>query len=82
MEETPEERTKRRREQIQSKLRYLEYLYSFEFQWLADEPEQEAWLKENVEPKAWSWYQRIKAQWIEPECIGIVVGTARISDFP
>lgn len=65
MEETPDAREKRRRELLQGKLRRLDFLYSFEHKWLKDEPEQEVWLKENVEPRAWSWYQTIKAEFYE-----------------
>lgn len=61
-EESPEARTKRRREQAQDKLRCLRPLAYYEHGWLGDNPEQEAWLKENLEPAAWSWYERLKAE--------------------
>ncbi|KAG8166814.1 hypothetical protein KVR01_002503 [Diaporthe batatas] len=82
MKETPEERTKRRRELEQAKLRRLDYLYDHELQWLSDEPEHEAWLQANVEPRAWSWYQRLKAEWIEIGRVERLVSTARIGEFP
>lgn len=63
MQETPEARAKRRRELLQAKLRRLDYLFLYEHDWLAEEPAQEAWLKENLEPRAWSWYQSLKVEW-------------------
>lgn len=60
---TPETRQQRRRELIRSRVRCQEYLFREAYDWLAKNPEQEVWLKDNIEPGAWKWYEKIKSKW-------------------